>query len=103
MVVVTAHRCAGNERPGLRRDLFLAQRFATHASPPTTGCYAHPSNEALREVVRPAHAHSVSSSMPIRTLGAALASSQIPPSMSFAFPHCVLVLPCAVIACGPRV
>jgi integrase/recombinase XerC len=34
------------------RDLFLAQRFARHASPLTTTIYAHPSDEDLREGVR---------------------------------------------------
>ena len=34
------------------RDLFLAQRFARHASPLTTVRYTHPSDEELREVVR---------------------------------------------------
>jgi len=34
------------------RDLFLAQRFARHASPLTTVCYTHPSDEELREGVR---------------------------------------------------
>ena len=34
------------------RDLFLAQRFARHASPLTTIIYAHPSDEDLREGVR---------------------------------------------------
>jgi integrase/recombinase XerC len=33
-------------------DLFLAQRFARHASPLTTTIYAHPSDEDLREGVR---------------------------------------------------
>ena len=30
------------------RDLFLAQRFARHASPLTTTIYTHPSDEELR-------------------------------------------------------
>jgi integrase/recombinase XerC len=34
------------------RDLFLAQRFARHASPLTTTIYTHPSDEELRERVR---------------------------------------------------
>jgi site-specific recombinase XerC len=34
------------------RDLFLAQRFARHASPLTTTIYTHPSDEELREGVR---------------------------------------------------
>jgi integrase/recombinase XerC len=34
------------------RDLFLAQRFARHASPMTTVIYTHPSDEELREGVR---------------------------------------------------
>jgi integrase/recombinase XerC len=34
------------------RDLFLAQRFARHASPLTTVIYTHPSDEELREGVR---------------------------------------------------
>lgn len=34
------------------RDLFLAQRFARHASPLTTIVYTHPSDEELRERVR---------------------------------------------------
>ncbi|MEZ4651952.1 MAG: tyrosine-type recombinase/integrase [Candidatus Eisenbacteria bacterium] len=34
------------------RDLFLAQRFARHASPLTTVVYTHPSDEELRESVR---------------------------------------------------
>ena len=34
------------------RDLFLAQRFARHASPFTTTIYTHPSDEELREGVR---------------------------------------------------
>ncbi len=34
------------------RDLFLAQRFARHASPLTTVCYTHPSDEEMRERVR---------------------------------------------------
>jgi len=29
------------------KDLFLAQRFARHASPLTTACYTHPSDEEL--------------------------------------------------------
>jgi len=33
-------------------DLFLAQRFARHASPLTTTVYTHPSDEELREGVR---------------------------------------------------
>ena len=33
-------------------DLFLAQRFARHASPLTTTIYTHPSDEELREGVR---------------------------------------------------
>ena len=34
------------------RDLFLAQRFARHASPLTTVIYTHPSDEELREQLR---------------------------------------------------
>ncbi|MBX7136261.1 MAG: tyrosine-type recombinase/integrase [Fimbriimonadaceae bacterium] len=34
------------------RDLFLAQRFARHASPLTTVVYTHPSDDELRERVR---------------------------------------------------
>jgi site-specific recombinase XerC len=34
------------------RDLFLAQRFARHASPLTTIVYTHPSDEELQERVR---------------------------------------------------
>ena len=34
------------------RDLFLAQRFARHASPLTTTVYTHPSDEELRDGVR---------------------------------------------------
>jgi integrase/recombinase XerC len=34
------------------RDLFLAQRFARHASPLTTVIYTHASDEDLREGVR---------------------------------------------------
>lgn len=34
------------------RDLFLAQRFARHASPLTTVIYTHPNDEELREAVR---------------------------------------------------
>ena len=34
------------------RDLFLAQRFARHASPLTTTIYTHPSDEEMRERVR---------------------------------------------------
>jgi site-specific recombinase XerC len=34
------------------RDLFLAQRFARHASPLTTVIHTHPSDEELREGVR---------------------------------------------------
>jgi len=34
------------------RDLFLAQRFARHASPLTTVIYTHPSDEELRERLR---------------------------------------------------
>jgi hypothetical protein len=33
-------------------DLFLAQRFARHASPLTTVIYTHPSDEELLERVR---------------------------------------------------
>ncbi len=35
-----------------RKDLFLAQRFARHASPITTIIYTHPSDEELYEGVR---------------------------------------------------
>jgi integrase/recombinase XerC len=34
------------------RDLFLAQRFARHASPLTTVVYTHPSDEELKERLR---------------------------------------------------
>ncbi|MBD3337214.1 MAG: tyrosine-type recombinase/integrase [Candidatus Eisenbacteria bacterium] len=34
------------------RDLFLAQRFARHASPLTTVIYTHPSDEELRQQLR---------------------------------------------------
>ncbi len=34
------------------KDLFLAQRFARHASPLTTVCYTHPSDEELIDGVR---------------------------------------------------
>jgi integrase/recombinase XerC len=34
------------------RDLFLAQRFARHASPLTTVIYTHPSDDELRDGVR---------------------------------------------------
>jgi len=34
------------------RDLFLAQRFARHASPLTTVIYTHPSDEELRRRLR---------------------------------------------------
>lgn len=34
------------------RDLFLAQRFARHASPLTTTIYTHPSDEELRSQLR---------------------------------------------------
>ncbi len=34
------------------QDLFLAQRFARHASPLTTTVYTHPSDEEMRERVR---------------------------------------------------
>jgi len=34
------------------RDLFLAQRFARHASPLTTTVYTHPGDEEMREKVR---------------------------------------------------
>jgi site-specific recombinase XerC len=34
------------------RNLFLAQRFARHASPLTTTVYTHPSDEELIEGVR---------------------------------------------------
>jgi integrase/recombinase XerC len=34
------------------KDLFLAQRFARHASPLTTVIYTHPSDEDLRAGVR---------------------------------------------------
>jgi integrase/recombinase XerC len=34
------------------KDLFLAQRFARHASPLTTVCYTHPSDEDLHDGVR---------------------------------------------------
>ena len=34
------------------RDLFLAQRFARHASPLTTTAYTHPSDDEMREHLR---------------------------------------------------
>jgi len=34
------------------KDLFLAQRFARHASPITTIIYTHPSDEELYEGIR---------------------------------------------------
>ena len=34
------------------RDLFLAQRFARHASPLTTVVYTHPSDEELYAGIR---------------------------------------------------
>ena len=34
------------------RDLFLAQRFARHASPLTTTVYTHPSDDEMREQLR---------------------------------------------------
>ena len=34
------------------RDLFLAQRFARHVSPPTTTIYTHPSDQEMWEKVR---------------------------------------------------
>jgi site-specific recombinase XerC len=34
------------------KDLFLAQRFARHASPMTTVAYTHPSDEELYEAIR---------------------------------------------------
>ena len=34
------------------RDLFLAQRFARHASPLTTVIYTHPSDDEMRDRVR---------------------------------------------------
>jgi integrase/recombinase XerC len=36
----------------ISRDLFLAQRFARHASPLTTTIYTHPSDEELKERLR---------------------------------------------------
>jgi hypothetical protein len=33
-------------------DLFLAQRFARHASPLTTTVYTHPSDDELREGIQ---------------------------------------------------
>jgi integrase len=36
----------------MSRDLFLAQRFARHASPLTTVVYTHPSGDDLQERVR---------------------------------------------------
>ncbi len=35
------------------RDLFLAQRFARHVSPLTTVVYTHPSDDEMRERLRP--------------------------------------------------
>ncbi len=35
------------------RDLFLAQRFARHVSPLTTTVYTHPSDDEMRERLRP--------------------------------------------------
>jgi hypothetical protein len=37
---------------GTSRDLFLAQRFARHASPLTTTIYTHPSDQEMWERVR---------------------------------------------------
>jgi len=34
------------------RDLFLAQRFARHVSPPSTTVYTHPSDDEMRERLR---------------------------------------------------
>jgi site-specific recombinase XerC len=34
------------------RDLFLAQRFARHASPLTTTLYTHPTDQELRDRTR---------------------------------------------------
>ena len=34
------------------RDLFLAQRFARHASPLTTTVYTHPSDQEMQQQVR---------------------------------------------------
>ncbi len=34
------------------RDLFLAQRFARHASPLTTTVYTHPSDDEMQEQLR---------------------------------------------------
>jgi len=34
------------------RDLFLAQRFARHASPLTTTIYTHPSDHEMRQQLR---------------------------------------------------
>ena len=34
------------------RDLFLAQRFARHASPLTTTIYTHPGDEEMRDRLR---------------------------------------------------
>ena len=34
------------------RDLFLAQRFARHASPLTTTVYTHPSDDEIHEQLR---------------------------------------------------
>ncbi len=34
------------------RDLFLAQRFARHASPLTTTVYTHPSDEEMSSRIR---------------------------------------------------
>jgi len=37
---------------GRTRDLFLAQRFARHASPLTTVVYTHPSDQEKAEKLR---------------------------------------------------
>jgi integrase len=36
----------------MTHDLFLAQRFARHASPLTTVCYTHPSDEDMQRRLR---------------------------------------------------
>jgi site-specific recombinase XerD len=44
--------CAVTAVYRMSKDLFLAQRFARHASPLTTVIYTHPSDEELRDQVR---------------------------------------------------
>ena len=44
--------CAVTAVYRMSKDLFLAQRFARHASPLTTVIYTHPSDEELQDRVR---------------------------------------------------